>query len=172
MPRVIHCRQIGFFVTQMRLKHACFLYKCGYLLQTHISASPSIHHHPIWNGSLTMEWNTTPCSIFASPILCHAFIRPCVFLLEIRDFKDGVWILHFDFAGERDAAGSPPAYLWDRAAQKKKKTDKEKVPMVASVSRSDQSLIKHREKRGWSEKALWVIVPYKSNCDFSDFQSS
>lgn len=69
-----------------------------------------------------MEWNPTPRCIFASPILRHALVRPRVFLLEIRYFKDGVWILHFDFAGEGDAAGSPPAYFWDRAAKEEQKS--------------------------------------------------
>ncbi len=131
--------------------------------QTVIPASPCLHCHSICNGSLTKERNTTPCSIFAPPILSHTFVRPGVFLLEIRDFKDGVWILHFDFAGERDAAGSPPAYFWDRAAK-----DEQKVPMVASVSLNDQSLTKRRRK-AVEARALWIIVACKSNCYCSDF---
>lgn len=76
-----------------------------------------------------MKRNPTPRCIFAPAILCHALIRPGVFLLEIRYFEDGVWILHFDFAGERDTAGSPPAYFWNRAAE-----EEQKVPMMATVS--------------------------------------
>lgn len=129
-------------------------------------ASPCVCVHSIWNCSLTMEWNTTPCSIFASVILRHTFVRPRILLLEIRDFKDGVWILHFDFAGERDAAGSSPAYFWDRAAE-----DEQKVPMMATVRRSDQSAIKQRGKVA-EARALWIIVPHKSNCECSDLRSS
>lgn len=77
-----------------------------------------------------MEWNPTPRRIFASSVLCHTLVCPSIFLLEIRYFKDSVWILHFDFAGERDAAGSPPAYFWDRAAK-----EEQKVPVMATVSR-------------------------------------
>lgn len=110
-----------------------------------------------------MEWNTTPRSIFASPILRYAFVRPCIFLLEIGDFKDGVWILHFDFAGERDTAGSPPAYFWDRARK-----EEQKVPMMVAVSPCDQNVINHRRK-AVAAKALWIIVPYKANYDRSDF---
>lgn len=93
--------------------------------------------HSIWNGSLTMEWNTTPCSIFASVILCNAFVGPGVFLLEIRNFKDSVWVFHFDFAGERDSAGSPPTYFRDRAAK-----EEQNIPKI-TVSPNDQSVIKH-----------------------------
>lgn len=65
-----------------------------------------------------MERNTTPCHILAPPILCYALVCPCIFLLKIGNFKDSVGILHFDFAGEWDPAGSPPAYFWDRAIRK------------------------------------------------------
>ncbi len=131
---------------------------------TFIPASPYVRCHSMWNGSLTVEWNTTPCSIFASPILCHTFVRPRVFLLEIRDFKDAIWFLHLDFAGERDAAGSPPAYVWDRAAK-----DEQEVPKMATVSRSDQSVIKHRRKVV-EARALWIIVPHKSKLWLLRFQ--
>lgn len=131
---------------------------------TFVAASLWIHCHSIWNGSHTVEWNTTPRSIFASPILCHTFVCPRVFLLEIGDFKDSVWILHFDFAGERHSAGSPPAYFWDRAAR-----EGQKVPMMATVSYSDQSVIKHK-RNGDGAKALWVIVPYKSKLWLLRFQ--
>lgn len=113
-----------------------------------------------------MEWNTTPCSIFASPILRRTLVRPRVFLLEIRDFEDAIWILHFDFTGKRDAAGSPPADFWDGATK-----DEQKVPVMATVSRCDQSEIKNRRKVA-EAKALGIIVSYKSNCDHSDFRSS
>lgn len=137
-----------------------------YYRHTFIPVSPCLYCHSIWNGPLTMEWNTTACSIFASPILCHTFVCPGVFLLEIGYFKDSIWILHFDFAGERNAAGSPPAYFWDRAAK-----EEQKVPMVTTVSRSDHSLIKHR-RNVVGARVLWIIVPYKSKCDCSDFRSS
>lgn len=88
-----------------------------------------------------MEWNTAPCSIFASAILRHALVRPRILLLEIRDFQDGIWILHFDFAGERDAARSPPAYFWDGAVK-----EEQEVPRIVTVTRSDQSVIKDRRK--------------------------
>lgn len=68
-----------------------------------------------------MERNPTSSSVFASPVLCDTLIHPCIFLLKIKDFKDGIRILHFDFAGERDTACSPPAYFWDRAAKKEKR---------------------------------------------------
>lgn len=133
---------------------------------TFILASPCLHWHSICKGSLTKKWNTTPRSVFAPTILCHAFIRPCILLLEIRDFKDGIWVLHFDFAGKRDTAGSPPAYFWDRAAK-----DEQKVPMVATVSSNDQSLIKHRRNET-EARALWVSVACKSNSYCSDFWNS
>lgn len=80
-----------------------------------------------------MEWNTTPRCIFASPILCHALVRPRVFLLEMRYFKDGIWILHFDFAGEGDATVSSPAYFWNGAAKGEQQQKKEKVPMMTTA---------------------------------------
>ena len=101
-----------------------------------------------------MEWNTAPRRIFASSILCHALVRPRVFLLEIRDFKDGVWILHLDFAGERDAAGSPPAYFWDGATK-----EEQKVPTMATVSRCDQSVIKHKTKKLLMQKPGELFLP-------------
>lgn len=76
--------------------------------------------HSMWNSPLTMERKTSTCSIFAPPIFCHTFISARIFLLEIGYFKDSVWILHLDFAGEGNAAGSPPAYFRDRAAKTNK----------------------------------------------------
>lgn len=113
-----------------------------------------------------MEWNTAACSIFSSPILCHTLVHSSIFLLEIGYFKDSIGILQFDFAGEKNAAGSPPAYFWDRAAK-----EEQKVPMVATVSCSDQSLIKHR-RNVVGARVLWITVPYKSMCDCLDFHSS
>lgn len=133
---------------------------------TFISAYLCLDCCSMWNGPLTMEWKTTPCSIFSSPIFCHAFVCPSVFLLEIGYFKDGVWILQFDFAGERNTAGSPPAYFWDRAVK-----EEQKVPKVAAVCHSDQSMTKHRGNVVGSI-ALWIIVLDKSKLDCSDFLNS
>lgn len=132
--------------------------------KTSIPVSPCFDCHSIWNSPLTMEWNTTPCSIFASLVLCHTFVCPSIFLLEIGYFKDCIWILHFDFAGERNATGSPPAYFWDRAAK-----EEQKVPMVTTVSPSDHSLIKHRRKTVGA-RVLSIIIPYKSNWDHWDIR--
>lgn len=123
-----------------------------WLSATHIH--PGLHCQSISHGSLTVEWNATPRSIFAPPILRHALVRPRVLLLEIRDFKDGVWILHFDFAGEGDAARSPPAYFWDRAA---KETNKKFPWWQLSVAAIKVWL--STERTAVEAGAVWVIVP-------------
>lgn len=99
-----------------------------------------------------MVRNTTPSRVFASSVLCYAFVRPCVFLLKIRDFKDSIRILHFDFAGERDTASSSPAYFWDRAAKKKKN----KRNKGLAIRRCDQSVIQCWRKVDETE-ALWFF---------------
>lgn len=93
----------------------------GYLLQVlNLPASSCTYGHLIWNRPLTVERKASTGSILAPPIFCHAFVSARVFLLEIGYFKDGVWILHLDFAGEGNAAGSPPAYFWDGAVKTNK----------------------------------------------------
>lgn len=85
-----------------------------------------------------MECYATLCSVFASSILCHTFICPRIFLLEIGDYKNSIGIFHFDFPWERDTTGSSPAYFWDRAAG-----DKENKLVVTAVSGSDECVITH-----------------------------
>ena len=62
-----------------------------------------------------MEREAAARRVLASAVLCHTLIGPGVLLLEIRNFKYGVGVPHLDFAGERNAAGSSPAYFRDRA---------------------------------------------------------
>lgn len=122
MPHMFRENRIPVRQMQLKLLVACMITaQNGYLLQARIIPPPSCAYcHSIRNGLLTVERKASTCSIFAPPIFCHTFVSACVFLLEIRYFKDGVWILHLDFAGEGNAAGSPPAYFWDRAAKTNK----------------------------------------------------
>lgn len=66
---------------------------------------------------LTMEWDTTPCCIFAPSIFCNTLVGSRIFLLEIWYFQNRVWVFHFYFTWERDSTCSSPADFWHRTAE-------------------------------------------------------
>ena len=69
-------------------------------------------------GSLTVEGEAATRRVLSSAVLRYTLIGPGVLLLEIWNFQYSVGVPHLDFAGERNATGSSPAYFRNRALTK------------------------------------------------------
>lgn len=104
--------------------------------------------HQVW---LTVERETPARRVLASAVLRHTLVGPGVLLLEIRNFEDGVGVPHLHFGGERNPAGSSPAYFRDRAV-----TKKESGEIIASQSKWTKHTIRHT-RRG-SEKNPYSLL--------------